>query len=101
VDIAQHADGSLRLSYRGRELAHTSHGVDEPLAHRQAADAKTVNTRVDRALEAQRAKLLQRLQAELQFQDSQRKRGVFKPDTPPIVPSRARADRSAAGSNGV
>ncbi len=100
VDIAQHADGSLRLSYRGRALAHTSHGVDEPLAHRQAADAKTVNTRVDRALEAQRAKL-QRLQAELQFQDSQRQRGVFKPDTPPIVPPRTRTERGVAVSNGV
>ena len=100
VDIAQHADGSLRLSYRGRALTHTSHGVDEPLAHRQAADAKTVNTRVDRALQAQRAKL-QRLQAELQFQDSQRQRGVFKPDTPPIVPPRTRTERGVAVSNGV
>ena len=100
VDIAQHNDGSLRLSYRGQELAHTGHGVNEPLAHRQAADAKTVNTRVDRACEAQRAKL-RRLQAELQFQTSQRERGVFKPDTPPIVPSRPSVKRGASASSGV
>lgn len=99
VDIAKHDDGSLRLSYRGQPLVHTSHGVNEPLAHRQVADAKTVNTRVDKVRDAQRTKL-QRLQAEMDFQDSQRKRGVFKPDTPPIVPPRPRAAR-AVSVNGM
>ena len=84
VDIAQHADGTLRLSYRGQPLAHRSFAVHEPRSN-HSADHKTVNARVDRVRDAQQARL-RRLKAELAFQDSQRQRGVFKPDTPPIVP---------------
>lgn len=90
VDIAQHLDGSLHLSYRGQPLAWRGHGLHDPLPHRQPADAKTINTRLDKARDAQRAKLL-RLRAELAYQDSQRQRGIYKPDTPPIVPPRAGA----------
>jgi transposase len=91
IDIAEHDDGTLRLSYRGWALAYRGFALHEPLAQRQAADDKTLNARVDKALQAQRAKL-QRLKAELAFQDSQRQRGIFKPDTPPIV-ARAGAAR--------
>jgi transposase len=93
VDIAEHADGTLRLSYRGQPLAHRSHAVHAPRASAQAADHKTLNARVDSIRDKDRAKTsdaqrrqLQRLCAELAFQDSQRKLGIFKPDTPPIVP---------------
>jgi len=92
VDIAQHEDGTLRLSYRGHELRHRAYAVTDPLPQRQAADHKTLNVRVDKVRDAAHAKL-QRLKAELAFQESQRQQGVFKPDTPPIVPSRAGAGR--------
>lgn len=103
VDIAQHGDGTLNVSYRGQRLAHRAYTVREPVPNRQAADHKTVNARVDKAREAQRSKL-RKLQAELAFQDSQRKAGIYKPDTPPIVPtavagrSRLRPARPATAS---
>jgi transposase len=92
VDIAQHEDGTLRLSYRGKPLAHRGFALHEAQPHRPPRDHKTVNARVDKVRDAQRSKL-QKLQAELAHQDSQRERGIFKPDTPPIVPPRAGAGR--------
>lgn len=91
IDIAQHEDGTLRLSYRGKVLTHRSHALHEHLPQRQAADHKTLNTRVDKVRDGEHSRL-QRLRAELAFQDSQRERGIFRPDTPPIVP-RAAASR--------
>ncbi len=85
VDIAQHADGTLRLSYCGRPLVHRSHAFSDTVPNRQAADHKTLNTRVDKVRDAHQSRL-QRLAAELAFQDSQRKAGIYKPDSPPIVP---------------
>ncbi len=92
VDIAQHGDGTLHLSYRGQALTFRSYAVHERTQSNQAEDPKTLNTRVSKARDAQHSKLL-RLRAELAFQDEQRKRGIFRPDTPPIVP-RAGARRS-------
>jgi transposase len=92
VDIAQHGDGTLHLSYRGQPLTYRRYAMHE---HRQASpveDHKTVNKRVDRARDAQQSKL-HKLRAELAFQDSQRQQGIFRPDTPPIVP-RAGVNRS-------
>jgi len=97
VDIVQHADGTLRLSYCGQALAHRSYVFSGPVTNRQAADHKTVNTRVDKvrdAHDAKRAKLHQ-LKAEMAFQESQRKAGIYRPDTPPIVP------RAGAGRSGL
>ena len=85
VDIAQHGDGTLHLSYRGQALAFRSYAVHDVKPAAQGADSKTLNAAVDKARNAQQAKL-NRLRAELAFQDSQRKRGIYKPDTPPIVP---------------
>lgn len=85
VDIAQHGDGTLHLSYRGQRLAYRSYAMHEPVPNRQAADHKTVNAKVDKARDIQRSKL-RKLRAELAFQDSQRQAGIYKPDTPPIVP---------------
>lgn len=92
VDIAQHGDGTLHLSYRGQALTFRSYAVHERTQSNQAEDPKTLNTRVSKARDAQHSKLL-RLRAELAFQDEQRKQGIFRPDTPPIVP-RAGARRS-------
>lgn len=85
VDITEHADGTLRLSYCGRPLAHRSHAFGQAAPNRQAADHKTLNDQVDKVAQTQRNKL-HRLAAELAFQDSQRSAGIYKPDTPPIVP---------------
>ena len=86
VDIAQHGDGALHLSYRGQPLAHRRYAMHETKHASHVEDHKTVNTRADKARNAQQSKL-QRLRAELAFQDSQRTQGVFRPDTPPIVPA--------------
>jgi transposase len=105
VDIAQHEDGTLRLSYRGQPLAHRSYAMHENRRASPAEDHKTLNKRVDRVRDAQQSKL-QRLKAELAFQDSQRKQGVFRPDTPPIVPragvgrTRPKPSQSATASSG-
>jgi transposase len=85
VDIAQHADGTLRLSYCGRPLAHRRHAFADVVPHRQAVDHKTLDKRVDKVRDAHQSRL-QRLAAEMAFQDSQRKAGIYTPDTPPIVP---------------
>lgn len=88
VNITEHADGTLRLSYGGHLLAHRSHAFGQEVPNRHAADHKTLNAKVDKALATQRNKL-HRLAAELAFQDSQRNAGIYKPDTPPIVPRSA------------
>lgn len=102
VDIAQHGDGSLHLSYRGQALAHRSFTLNGGHRKPAAEDHKTVNARVDKARDAAQTKQrtvqackLKQLKAELDFQDSQRKAGIYKPDTPPIVP------RPGAGRSGL
>lgn len=94
VDIAQHGDGSLQLSYRGQPLAFRSFAVHASKRASQAEDHKTLNARVDKARDAQRS-MLQRLRAELAFQDSQRQQGIYTPDTAPIAP------RAGAGRFGL
>lgn len=94
VDIAQHSDGTLRLSYRGQPLEFRSFTMHEMRRANPAEDHKTLNMRVDKARNAQQTKL-QQLKAEMAFQDSQRQRGVYRPDTPPIVP------RAGAGRYGL
>ena len=91
VDIAQHGDGTLHLSYRGQALAFRSYAMHEPKHASRSEDHKTLNARVDKVRNAQQSKL-HRLKAELAFQESQRKQGIYRPDTPPIVP-RAHAGR--------
>lgn len=92
VDIAQHADGQLHLSYRGKPLAWRGYGLHDLAPHRAPSDAKTINRRVDQVRDAERARLL-RLKAQVAYQDSQRQRGIFKPDTAPIAPPRAASGR--------
>lgn len=84
VDIAQHGNGTLHLSYRGQPLAYRSYAMHQTQHGKHTEDHKTLNKRVDKARDAQQSRL-QRLKAELAFQDSQRKQGVYRPDTPPIV----------------
>lgn len=92
IDIAQHEDGTLELSYCGQVLEHRSFSGWQSPPARKTEDDKTLNLRVDKVLDAHRAKL-NRLKAEIAFQDSQRQQGIFKPDTPPIVPPQTGAAR--------
>lgn len=69
-----------------------------------AEDHKTLTARVDKAAAQVKRKAqdpqttrLARLKAELAFQDSQRRAGVYRPDTPPIVPPRAGSGRYGLG----
>lgn len=89
IDIAQLADGTLRLSYCGRPLRHRSYACNGHHAAQKRVTAKTLDGAVDAVVLRERARL-SRLKNELAFQEVQRARGVFHPDTPPIVPSRAR-----------
>lgn len=99
VDIAQHDNGTLHLSYRGQALAFqrfAAYAPDRPAVE----DHKTLTARVDKARDRTKlktddpqAKKLARLKAELAHQDSQRKAGIYRPDTPPIVPPRAGSGR--------
>ncbi|WP_418319556.1 ISNCY family transposase [Piscinibacter sakaiensis] len=93
VDIAQHDDGALHLSYRGRSLAYRSYAAHEATRTSKTADPKTLNARVDKARNNQQI-ALQRLKTEIAFQEAQRKQGIYRPDTPPIVPPRPGSSRS-------
>lgn len=84
VNIAEHEDGTLHLSYAGQALAFQRFERHKPPIPTKTEDHKTLNARVNKARSAQEAKIL-RLKAELAFQDSQRKHGIYKPDTPPIL----------------
>lgn len=108
VDIAQHEDGTLHLSYHGQALAFACFAAytnSKPAVE----DHKTLTARVDATRERANRKAsiaskpskavdpqatrLARLKAELAHQDSQRKAGIYRPDTPPIVPPRAGSGR--------
>jgi transposase len=93
VNIAQHADGTLHLSYRGQLLGFRSFVAHAHMPTAQPVDNKTLNARVDKARNAPHG-AMQRLKAELAFQDAQRKLGIYRPDTPPIVPRHPGGGRS-------
>ncbi len=67
--------------------------LGEPTRNSKTAHHKTLNVRVDKVRNAQQV-ALQRLKAEMDFQEAQRKRGIYRPDTPPIVPPRPGGGRS-------
>ena len=95
VDIVQHADGELGLSYRGQGLRHRQFACHEHLSRGKGADAKTLDDKLKalrQAADPERGRLA-KLKAELAFQDSQRARGVYRPDTPPVVSPRVAAGR--------
>lgn len=57
IDIAQHADGTLCLSYYGRPLAHHRFAIENAVPHRQSADNKTLNGTRDKVLDVHRKRL--------------------------------------------
>ena len=92
VDIAQHRDGRLELSYRGQALRYKRYACNEHLSRSKLADAKTVDQRVDQAADKERKRLAS-LAASIAHQDSQRRAGIYTPDSPANAPRAAAAGR--------
>ena len=93
VDIAQHRDGRLELSYRGQALRYRRYACNDHLSRNKVADAKTVGQRVDQAMAKERQRLAT-LAASIAHQDSQRRAGIYAPDSPANAPRAAAAGRS-------
>ena len=93
VDIAQHRDGRLELSYRGQALRYKRYACNDHLSRTKVADAKTVGQRVDQAVDKERKRLAS-LVASIAHQDSQRSAGIYAPDSPANAPRAAGAGRS-------
>ena len=85
VDIAQHRDGRLELSYRGQTLRHQRYACNDHLNRIKVTDAKTVSQRVDQAVDEERRRL-SALSASIAHQDAQRSAGIYEPDSPPNAP---------------
>ena len=92
VDIAQHRDGRLALSYRGQALRYKRYACDDHLSRSKLADAKTVGQRVDQAADKER-KRLAGLAASIAHQDSQRRAGIYTTDSPANAPRTTAAGR--------
>jgi hypothetical protein len=92
VDITQHQDGRLELSYAGKALRHKGYVAQDHLSRSKNADAKTVNQRVDQAVHKE-YKRLASLAAQIAHQDDQRRVGIYTPDTPPNAPRAAAVGR--------
>lgn len=87
VDIAQHADGSLEVLYRGVPLRHRRFTAHAHLKAPKVADDKALNARVDTALGKQRSALA-RLLAAIDHQDAQRDQGIRTAAAPANAPPR-------------
>lgn len=85
VDVVELPDGRLELLYRGEVLEHSRYQVHEHLRQRLTADDKSINTRVDRAVQVQH-KRLAALVAQIKHQDAQRACGNLKPISHPSPP---------------
>lgn len=94
VNIAQHPDGSLELSYRGRALTYRRFACHDHLSRSKPSDSKGLNAHLDRLRDKERERIA-RLAASIDHQDSQRAMGIYRPDSP------ANAPRAAAGSYGL
>lgn len=88
VDIAQHANGTLEVSYKAERLRYRRFTVNEHLKAAKSVDDKQLNQRVDAAMQRQRRQMA-RLQAQMAHQDSQRNAGIYWPDSPASNPPRA------------
>ena len=92
VDIAQYADGTVTLSYRGHALRHRRYACQDRVSGAKRHDSKTVNTRVDEVRQKERRRIAE-LAAAMEHQDSQRRAGIYKVNSPANEP-RAAAARS-------
>ena len=94
VDIAQYADGRVTLSYRGHALKHKCYACQDQAGRSKSQDSKTVNTRVDQVRQKERRRIAE-LAAAMAHQDSQRRKGIYKANSP------ANAPRAAAARSGL
>lgn len=94
VDIAQYADGRVKLSYRGHALKHKRYACDDQAGHNKSHDTKTVNTRVDEVRQRERRRIAE-LATAMNHQESQRRKGIYKTNSP------ANAPRAAATHSGL
>jgi transposase len=92
IDIAQYADGTVTLSYRGHALKHKGYACQDHVSRGKAQDSKTVNTRVDEVRQKERRRIAE-LAAAMEHQESQRRKGIYKVNSPANEP-RAAAARS-------
>ena len=92
VDIAQHRDGRLELSYRGQALRYKRYACNEHLSRSKLTDAKTVGQRVDEAADREHKRLAS-LVASIAHQDSQRRAGIYTADGPANAPRASAAGR--------
>ena len=92
VDIAQHRDGRLELSFRGQALRHKRYACNDRLSRTKLADDKTVGQRVDKAVDKERKRLAS-LAASIAHQDSQRSAGIYTPNSPANAPRAASTGR--------
>jgi transposase len=103
VDIAQYADGTVTLSYRGHALRHRRYACQDHVSGAKRHDSKTVNTRVDAVRQKERRRIAE-LAAAMEHQDSQRRNGIYKVNSPATEPraaaarSRLRPGRAAAAT---
>ena len=94
VDIAQYADGRVKLSYRGHALKHKRYACQDQAAHNKSHDTKTVNTRVDEVRQRERRRIAE-LATAMEHQESQRRKGIYKTNSP------ANAPRATAAHSGL
>ena len=94
VDIAQYANGTVTLSYRGHALKHRRYACQDHVSGGKNRDSKTVNARVDEVREKERRRIAE-LAAVIEHQNSQRRKGVYKANSP------ANAPRAAAARSGL
>ena len=85
VDIAQHADGRVTLSYRGHVLKHKRYACQDPESRSKSQDTKTVNMCVDEMRQKGRRRIAE-LAAAMAQQDSQRRKGIYKTHRPANAP---------------
>jgi transposase len=85
VDIAQHRDGRLELSYRGHGLTHRSFACHDHMSRDKVCDSKGLDERINRLHNNERERIA-RLAASIEHQDNQRAKGIYGPDSPANAP---------------
>ena len=93
VNIVQFVDGRLELLWRNRVLKHKAYGLHDHLTKSKVTDDKSVNARID-ALKKKEQRRLARLAAEVEHQNAQRSRGIYKPDSSVGTPGTALLSRA-------
>lgn len=78
LDIAEHSDGCLEVLYNGKPLRFKRFAMNPRSRSDKLADAKQLNAKVDKVVLKERRRI-ERLQVQMQHQQSQRESGIYKP----------------------